>query len=224
VLKDASALVTHLHGIAGIGKSTLLAAFAHQARAQGAVVVSLDCRLIEPTERGFAQELAGAIQSEAVRLRTLTARLGDLGHRVVLTLDTYEVFRLMDTWLRQVLDEAGRVDLDQLADVAVQLAEGLAEAHERGFVHRDIKPQNVMLGPRGRVKLLDFGLAKAVHGEVEPEARTMSDHRDSSYDSRFWGDPERHAILGRVEGIAVSVDCDRHLAPRWRRFFRRLEL
>ena len=52
----------------------------------------------------------------------------------------------------------------------------------------------------------------------------MGDHRDSSYDSRFWGDAERHAILGRVEGIAVSVDYDRYLAPRWRRFFRRLEL
>ncbi len=52
----------------------------------------------------------------------------------------------------------------------------------------------------------------------------MGDHRDSSFDSRFWGDAERRVILGRVEGVAVSVDYDRYLAPRWRRFFRRLEL
>ena len=52
----------------------------------------------------------------------------------------------------------------------------------------------------------------------------MGDHRDSSYDSRFWGHVERRLILGRVEGVAVSVDYDRYLAPRWRRFFRRLEL
>lgn len=77
VLEDASALVVHLHGIAGIGKSTLLAAFAHQAIARGAAVVSLDCRLIEPTQRGFAQELAGAIQSEEITIGALTARLGD---------------------------------------------------------------------------------------------------------------------------------------------------
>src|SRR5690348_18411060 len=46
-------LVVAVHGIAGIGKSALLAAFAEDARARGAVVVSLDCGGIEPTERGF---------------------------------------------------------------------------------------------------------------------------------------------------------------------------
>ncbi len=102
VLEDESALVVHIHGIAGVGKSTLLTGFTHQAEARGAVVVPLDCRLIEPTERGFVQELAGAIQSDEVTVGAVTDGLGALGERVVLTLDTYEVFRLMDTWLRQV--------------------------------------------------------------------------------------------------------------------------
>ena len=102
LLDDESALVVHLHGIAGVGKSTLLTGFTHQAEARGAVVVSLDCRLIEPTERGFVQELARAIQSDEVTVGAVTDGLGALGERVVLTLDTYEVFRLMDTWLRQV--------------------------------------------------------------------------------------------------------------------------
>src|SRR5712675_533011 len=48
-------LVVAVHGIAGIGKSALLAAFAEDARAHGAAVVSLDCGGIEPTERGFSQ-------------------------------------------------------------------------------------------------------------------------------------------------------------------------
>ena len=102
LLEDESVLVIHLHGIAGVGKSTLLTGFTHQAEARGAVVVPLDCRLIEPTERGFVQELAGAIQSDEVTIGEVTDGLGALGERVVLTLDTYEVFRLMDTWLRQV--------------------------------------------------------------------------------------------------------------------------
>jgi hypothetical protein len=102
VLGDDGALVAQIHGIAGVGKSTLLTAFCHQAEARGAVVVPLDCRLIEPTERGFLQELAGAIRSDEVTVGAVTDGLGALGKRVVLTLDTYEVFRLMDTWLRQV--------------------------------------------------------------------------------------------------------------------------
>jgi signal peptidase I len=51
----------------------------------------------------------------------------------------------------------------------------------------------------------------------------MGDHRDVSYDSRFWGFAERRAILGRVEGVAVSVDYERYLAPRWQRFFTGLD-
>src|SRR6202044_61937 len=54
-------LVVAVHGIAGIGKSALLAAFAEDARAQGAAVVSLDCGGIEPTERGFLAALDRAI-------------------------------------------------------------------------------------------------------------------------------------------------------------------
>ena len=44
--------------------------------------------------------------------------------------------------------------------IATQLAGALAEAHAHGLIHRDIKPQNIMLTPRGQVKVLDFGLAK----------------------------------------------------------------
>src|SRR5262245_25388571 len=99
---DDGAPVAFVTGIAGIGKSTLLDEFATQARKRSAVVVALDCQAVEPTERGFIDGLASAIGGKAGIVAKVAERLGSLASRVVLTLDNYEAFRLMDAWLRQV--------------------------------------------------------------------------------------------------------------------------
>ncbi|MBD3869414.1 MAG: protein kinase [Acidobacteria bacterium] len=55
---------------------------------------------------------------------------------------------------------AGGLDLKRIFELAIPMADALSAAHERGITHRDLKPDNVMIGADGRVKILDFGLAK----------------------------------------------------------------
>ena len=102
LLDDDGPLVVFVHGIAGVGKSTLVRAFSMEARARGAIVLGLDGGAIEPPERGFLAALASAIGGEASSPEDAATRLARLGDRVVLVVDAYEVLRPLDPWLREM--------------------------------------------------------------------------------------------------------------------------
>src|SRR5277367_1698299 len=76
--------------------------------------------------------------------------------------------------LREMLT-AGSLPIRKTIEIAAQVAEGLAKAHEAGIAHRDLKPENLMVSHDGFVKILDFGLAKLVSPSGEqPGEQTMS--------------------------------------------------
>ncbi|HSC28012.1 MAG TPA: serine/threonine-protein kinase, partial [Vicinamibacterales bacterium] len=102
--------------------------------------------------------------------------LASLNHSNVATLFGFETaggssFLVMELVEGETLAERiarGRIPPAEAIAIFVRIADGLAAAHEKGIVHRDLKPANVKLTPDGGVKILDFGLAKA----LTPESQT----------------------------------------------------
>ena len=93
--------ITFVHGVAGVGKSSLLRSFSADARSAGAIVIPLDCRALEPTDRGVSEALASALGLRDASVEAIAGRLQRQKAPVVLLFDHYEVLRLVDTWLRQ---------------------------------------------------------------------------------------------------------------------------
>jgi serine/threonine protein kinase/WD40 repeat protein len=74
--------------------------------------------------------------------------------------------------LNEVIPSKG-LPVVKALDYAMQIASGLAKAHAAGVIHRDLKPRNIMLTPEGRVKLLDFGLARQLHLKGQGSTQTV---------------------------------------------------
>ena len=68
--------------------------------------------------------------------------------------------------LKRYIRRYGRLSVRETVDFAIQIAGGIQAAHEHGIVHRDIKPQNIIVSDSGKIKVTDFGIAKAATGDT----------------------------------------------------------
>ncbi|HWQ03218.1 MAG TPA: protein kinase, partial [Candidatus Nitrosotenuis sp.] len=94
--------------------------------------------------------------------------LEEFGHTHALVMELVEGATLADRIAQ------GPLPLEEALPIARQIAEALEYAHERGVIHRDLKPANIKLTSDGKVKILDFGLAKAMSEDVSPADNATS--------------------------------------------------
>jgi len=145
--------------------------------------------------------LPGAFASDPERLRRFerearaASALNDPNILTVHDVGTHEgspylVTELLEGKTLRELVREGALPVARAVDFATQIARGLAAAHERGIVHRDLKPENLFLTRDGRMKILDFGLARL----VQPEALGQ----DSSEASTLTKATEAGAVMGTV--------------------------
>ncbi len=108
------------------------------------------------------------------RFRKEAQALSKLNHPHIATVFDFDTQDGVDFLVMELVEgvtlsdklAAGALSEKEITRLGGQVAEALEEAHERGVVHRDLKPGNVMVTPKGQVKVLDFGLAKLVRPEV----------------------------------------------------------
>jgi eukaryotic-like serine/threonine-protein kinase len=115
----------------------------------------------------FKREARSVAQLSHPNIVTVIDRGEDKGKQ-------YIVFEYIDGEnLKELLVRSGRLSINDALELGLQVARALAFAHEQGLVHRDVKPQNVLLNGDGRAKVTDFGIARSVDVDGVTQAGTV---------------------------------------------------
>ncbi len=129
------------------------------------IVLDDDAQEREDYHSRFFQEAKAAARLNHPALITIY----DFGEEGALDYMAMEL--LVGTELSERMKQ-GTIPLYEAVSIAEQVAEGLAFAHDNGVIHRDIKPGNITLLPRGRVKIMDFGIARLKSSELKTQLGT----------------------------------------------------
>lgn len=96
--------------------------------------------------------------------------------------------------LKSYIKKKGRLEVKETIGIAIQVAQGIAAAHEQHIIHRDIKPQNMIISKDGKVKVADFGIARAVSAQTMTSSAMGSVHYISPEQARGGFSDERSDI------------------------------
>jgi len=176
----------------------------------GVVYLAHDTKL----DRSVAIKSLPAELMENPKARTRFARearvLASLNHPNIATI--YDEFQeaegvgylILEYVPGQTLTEriaGAKLKLKETLEIAQQIAEAVAAAHEHDVIHRDLKPGNIKITPEGKVKVLDFGLAKALGGEAREQQTTITEP------GRIIGTPA-YMSPEQARGQAMDKRCD----------------
>ena len=176
------------------------------AGGMGRVYKALDLELDRPValktiraEKGNSREALERFKQELILARKIThknvIRIYDLGESDGMKFFTMELVEGEN--LREVLDERKKIPVKECLSLMTQILSGLGEAHSQGVVHRDLKPQNIMVDRQGVVRIMDFGIARTADSVTMTGTGEMMGTPDYISPEQVKGDTRSTRSFGR---------------------------
>ena len=183
----------------------------------GVVYKAIDIRLNRPVAVKALEDRRLLLPSSAGKLRAEALAAASLDHPYICKVyelietptETFIVMEFLEGETLASMIKRGPLPLLQTLQFGREIAEGLANAHARGLVHRDVKPSNVMVASNGHVKLLDFGVAMpGVESMPGEQTRTMTPHVTVHAGTPLYMAPEQAAgqpVTTRADLFSLGV-------------------
>lgn len=129
-------------------------------------------------DSGFVNKFRMEAQAAAGLSHPNIVNVYDVVHEVIDELDIhYIIMELIEgITLKSYIAKKGRLGIKETIGISIQVAQGMAAAHEQKIIHRDIKPQNMIISRDGKVKVADFGIARAVSAQTSSSTAIGSVH------------------------------------------------
>jgi serine/threonine protein kinase len=194
-----------------IGPYEILAPLARGG--MGEVYRARDNRLSREVALKMLPDAAAHDADSLARFDRETRAVAALNHPNIMAIHDTGSFRAIPWAVTELLQgealaerlRGGPIAPEKAVDIAAQIADGLAAAHARGIIHRDIKPDNIFLTHEGRAKILDFGIAR-----IEQPARTpgIAGGRSAQTSSQFLVGTAGYMSPEQVRGKPIDARTD----------------
>ena len=178
----------------------------------GAVMLAKDRSLGRMVALKFLALPSDADERKLEGLRLEAERAGNLAHENIVQIYSWHsvgnlTFFAMEYIegenLQQYVQREAKIAPEELLRIIAEAAQGIAAAHERGILHRDVKPQNIMISQKGRVKVADFGLSSTALEERRRDGQRISGTLGFMAPEQARGEPGSPA--SDVYGLAATL-------------------